>query len=489
MKRRIPNILAIFGLLCGLLGWGASPAGADERRRFELETRMMERINEARVDPLGTAAAMGLDPERILAGLPELREILIEGLPPLTFNAELRQAARAHSADMLARDFFGKFSPEGAGPEERVRSAGYWPNAAAETIGLLGFFNFVSPMDAVEDIFENLLRDELNPARSEPRLILSSYMEEIGIGFDAGPLTLNGTRFNVYLFTCDFGKPAVSKIEAEFVELINQARREPLKVAASLGFDPETLLAEREDIADILLHGLPPLELNGSLRDSAFMHGDDMLGNGYFSDCSPDGRCGDDRIREAGYSSDFVGSVLGSALLGAETPPDLGGRLLFEHRFRAELSGELDQGPVILHPGAKEVGVFVDSLVLFSDSNESSYSYHLVAGNFGAKWREVDRKATLKGMVFEDRNGDGLFNSGEGLSNVPIQISNVGEDSLWIYSDRVGAFSVFLSFGEYAVTVFPENRESGTEGVLLGNDDSYVVFSFGNEWQKSHSSH
>lgn len=55
-------------------------------------------------------------------------------LGPLTVDARLAAAARAHSADMVARGFFAHEDPEGRGPADRVRAAGYSYSVVAENI-------------------------------------------------------------------------------------------------------------------------------------------------------------------------------------------------------------------------------------------------------------------------------------------------------------------------------------------------------------------
>ena len=49
----------------------------------------------------------------------------LRGLPTLTTNATLAATARAHSADMLARDFFDHENPDGCGSSCRATNAGY----------------------------------------------------------------------------------------------------------------------------------------------------------------------------------------------------------------------------------------------------------------------------------------------------------------------------------------------------------------------------
>jgi len=67
---------------------------ADTKPRPDLEERMLEMVNA----------------EREAAGL-----------VPLDFDFELRDVARSHSADMLARGYFGHVTPEGLSPFDRLR--------------------------------------------------------------------------------------------------------------------------------------------------------------------------------------------------------------------------------------------------------------------------------------------------------------------------------------------------------------------------------
>jgi uncharacterized protein YkwD len=45
--------------------------------------------------------------------------------PVLRRNATLMAVAKAHVLDMIGRDFFGHTNPDGSGPNERVRRAGF----------------------------------------------------------------------------------------------------------------------------------------------------------------------------------------------------------------------------------------------------------------------------------------------------------------------------------------------------------------------------
>lgn len=59
------------------------------------------------------------------------------GLGALKRDTRLGAAARAHSADMVARDYFDHVSPEGTGPSDRARAAGY-PGGAGENLAAIG---------------------------------------------------------------------------------------------------------------------------------------------------------------------------------------------------------------------------------------------------------------------------------------------------------------------------------------------------------------
>lgn len=68
----------------------------------------------------------------IFASVNEEREAA--GLPALTLDPTLVAVARAHSRDMIARDFFGHSNPDGEDPFDRMRAAGVSFGYAAENL-------------------------------------------------------------------------------------------------------------------------------------------------------------------------------------------------------------------------------------------------------------------------------------------------------------------------------------------------------------------
>ncbi|GGU56497.1 CAP domain-containing protein [Streptomyces daghestanicus] len=74
------------------------------------------------------------------------RERAAAGLPPLAADPRLTAAAQAHSADMVARDFYSHTSPGGAGPQDRAVAAGAAYGTTGENIAC----GQRSPADVVE---------------------------------------------------------------------------------------------------------------------------------------------------------------------------------------------------------------------------------------------------------------------------------------------------------------------------------------------------
>jgi len=354
-------LITIFLLLTGTGGAAFAAAIAPSPQ----DEALLALINEARRNPLAAAAAIGMDPEKVLRDLPELEKILREGLPPLTFNAAIFAAARAHTQDMLANNYYSHVSPDGRGYYERIRDAGYPAGETGESLGMLYFANFIKPALAVQLLFEYLYRDELDPARKETRNsnILNPLLQEVGISIDAGVMSRGGGLWNVYVATCDFGA-VISGPEAQLLQLINHARGNPLKAAADLGLDPGRVFADFPKWRELLTQGLPPYAFNLNLAEAARAHARDMLANGYYSHASLDGRTYEGRMRAAGYDPLQAGEMLFVACLGADPSEQYSQekvakilRVIFDYLFTRELSPYFDGQRNILNASFKEAGI------------------------------------------------------------------------------------------------------------------------------------
>ncbi|MFF8637027.1 CAP domain-containing protein [Streptomyces pilosus] len=95
------------------------------------------------------------------------------GLPPLTGDARLTEAAQAHSADMVARDFYSHTAPDGSGPLDRATAAG----AARRTVGE----NIACGQRSPAEVVEGWLNSPGHRAN-----ILAPGFTHIGVGFAGG---------------------------------------------------------------------------------------------------------------------------------------------------------------------------------------------------------------------------------------------------------------------------------------------------------------
>ena len=116
------------------------------------------------------------------------------GVPPVVMDEAIRQVARAHAADMAARNYFGHYTPEGASPFDQMRSAGIAFGTAAENIGWgQGYANPTDSVRANHDV----MMAETPPNDGHRRNILNPALHRVGIGVAQAP---DG---KVY-YVCDF---------------------------------------------------------------------------------------------------------------------------------------------------------------------------------------------------------------------------------------------------------------------------------------------
>ncbi|MBF0411256.1 MAG: hypothetical protein HQK70_00920 [Desulfamplus sp.] len=177
-------------------------------------------INEARSRPIEAIKAYGIDYESAKRALGDDAWILEleNGLPPLAWNRTLEDSSTAHNGDMINRQYYSYTSPEGLSFHDRIINSGYTPLLTGESLSILSFYLYVDPVKAVEGIFENMLRDELNPDLGYAKNIFSKDFTEIGVSFISTIFSLgkdsagNDLTLNAYLVTADFAKPVETKI-------------------------------------------------------------------------------------------------------------------------------------------------------------------------------------------------------------------------------------------------------------------------------------
>ncbi|NUN16506.1 MAG: CAP domain-containing protein [Myxococcales bacterium] len=147
--------------------------GPDSDKAVSLENEVVTLVNERRQvgADCGTGGIFG-------------------AAPPLTMNAQLQCAARAHTNDMVARNFFDHISPDGTDPFGRIENAGYVFSAAAENIA-------AGDTTAVE-VVQGWMASDGHCAN-----IMNPEFIHIGVGFANGDVS---NTFGTY-WTQTFGAP------------------------------------------------------------------------------------------------------------------------------------------------------------------------------------------------------------------------------------------------------------------------------------------
>lgn len=106
---------------------------------------------------------------------------------PLVMNAQLRQAARAHSMDMGARNYFDHNTPEGTTPFQRIAAAGYTGSPQGENIA------------AGNDTAAETMTQWMN-SPGHCRNIMNGEFRALGVGY----ARVAGSRYTHY-WTQNFG--------------------------------------------------------------------------------------------------------------------------------------------------------------------------------------------------------------------------------------------------------------------------------------------
>jgi uncharacterized protein YkwD len=239
-------------------------------------------------------------------------------------------------------------------------------------------------------------------------------------------------------------------VEQLFLEELNDARANPAAYGASIGLDLSTVAPSQ------------PLAFNTQLIEAARLHSQDMDARGYFSHTTPEGLDPGARISQAGFFWNSWGeSIAGgslypnpsdalSALIIDNGVPDLGHRLQLL-AMTATFQGQNQVGIGILQNGT---GPLTNYYTIDTASSAG-------AGPF------------LTGVVFNDANGNGKYDVGEGLGGVTITVNGAPTFATW----ASGGYAIPLAPGTYTVTASgPGLPAPITQTVTLGGSNVRLNF-------------
>lgn len=231
--------------------------------------------------------------------------------------------------------------------------------------------------------------------------------------------------------------------EQYVLEMINRARSDPYAEGARLGIDIGEGLTAGEAAT---VGPRPPLAFNAILISVARAHNQDMYAHSFFSHQGSDGRWPDQRLSDAGYSWTKCGENIAA---GGSSPPRtadyLEDLLMVDSGYsgRGHRKNLLDISDPPTSP-FREIGIGYFSCP-WSQRNALNLNAFLTQ-DFGRR----SGSPFVTGVVYNDANGNGFYDPGEGLPGVTVT------------QGSSGAFAVTSASGGYAI---PYTGTSGSTTV------------------------
>lgn len=166
-----------------------------------LEQLHLERVNRARLKPAAEAARFGI---ALNEGVTSTT-ITTASKQAVAMNPTLTAVARAHSQDMLNRDYFEHNTPEGVTPFARMQDAGYIYRAAGENLTWRGTTGTLDEISTANAQHQDLFVDTDYPNRGHRVVMLTADYKEVGIGVLRGTFVHNGNTYDSLMTTQDYG--------------------------------------------------------------------------------------------------------------------------------------------------------------------------------------------------------------------------------------------------------------------------------------------
>ena len=225
--------------------------------------------------------------------------------------------------------------------------------------------------------------------------------------------------------------------EVYLLELVNRARANPQAEGLRLGIDLTAGLTSGE--RDRLVPS-EPLALNPALTIAARAHSLDMAERDYFDHNTPEGLTPTDRARAQGY----LGSAGENIAAGYQTVDDA-------HRAWIESVGHR-KNIFSLHTNFDSTFHYDEFGPGFAFTDIGPY-FDFYTELFGVPPASQTGKYIL-GVVYDDANGNDFYNIGEGLGNVRVDVTPLGDLFTVVASyitDAAGNYQMRVPAGQYHV--------------------------------------
>jgi uncharacterized protein YkwD len=245
-------------------------------------------------------------------------------------------------------------------------------------------------------------------------------------------------------------------VEQLFLEDLNNARANPAAYGASIGIDLSGVAPA------------PPLAFNPNLIQAALLHSQDMNARGYFDHNTPEGVDPGTRMQQAG----FAWTSWGESIAGGTAYPG-----------PAEALAGLIQDTGVADLGHRRQLLAIDAIY----KNQNQLGIGIVQGGTGplTNYYTIDTAAAvldngpfLTGVVYNDLNGNGQYDIGEGLAGVTITLSGGGSTTTF----DSGGYTLAVQPGTYTVTASGAGLAAPiSETVTVGGSNVRLNFTPGSD--------
>lgn len=441
----LPTLVTILLMLMALCAVVPETAACEAT---EMETMLVDAINGAR-----TSGSTGSQADAVL--------------DPLVIQENLCRSAKAHTEDMLTNDYVGKIDSQGRSLEQRLVDDGYSALVIDEAVGVVVFKNFMEPVRAIDILFSKMFD-------ADTPLFAKAALTHVGVGIQSGTLTLDGTTYNAYLATCDFSSPPDSPLtdyamaEATLVHLINQLRMQPMAVMADAGIDVDFFLKKQPLLADSLMRRkLEALAPNDRLFTAARLHTEEMAAFQYIDHTSNNGQSTEERLTAAGYQALVFSESIEMVIAPEQSDLETVVQLVFERLLATATESDFPDESAILDPAATDIGIGLRGLTPKTNSNGKTI--YIVTIDVATP--TAVNETHLLGMVYDDANGNALFDAGEHLAGFPVFV-DYPHQLINVATDAVGGIDLPLGPADTRVVIWP--------GLL--DDEFWVILEAGNKW-------
>ncbi|MHB8897155.1 MAG: Ig-like domain-containing protein [Thermoguttaceae bacterium] len=244
---------------------------------------------------------------------------------------------------------------------------------------------------------------------------------------------------------------------------VNRARIDPAAEAARLGVG----LNDGLPAGTISSDPKQPLVPNQALSNAAVGHSLDMLARDFFAHDNPDGKDYVDRASAAGYPTSYVWENI--SWEGSTGTLDRDSQVVrrYESLFRSP-----SHRKNYFHDLYQDLGIGMR----FGEFTEAGATYNaaMVTQNFGR--RNAD--TYLVGVVFDDANGNAVYDLHEGIADVAVQ---VGDQS--VLTTGSGGWTLQVPSGTHTIVVGGAPfGGTATSTVTVGKQNVEVDFLSGQSW-------